>query len=340
MKKTLLLSAVLLTGLAINAQTARKAPQTAPVLQKKFQHISPDAQAYFPEKTLKPTVNNTNKVQAPPYQKIGSSINGYTLLVSQSNGLTYNKAINAVMFTHRKGPDWAIGSAGINNSGAIQCTWSSNNGTSWDSTILYANGTNLGRYPSGAIYNPTGNTTPANAKGLVMGPITGGSGWLGNYFSSGPLTTGKIDSSGTTFVGNNTVNTTGGNSIGGRIGFARIDMQEAAGTIWGTAGLYTGDVNGTTAATQGFAGTGLIKASTTDNGATFVWKSDSIKPGFLKASDGSYEGGNQHVAFSPDGQTGYALFLGIDSLAKGCSLQADKKRTQIQRSAIFFMLFT
>ncbi len=321
MKKTLLLSAALLTGVAVNAQNARKAPNTGPTLEKRQSFDEPDAEAYFPEKTLKPTVNNTGKVQAPPYKRIGSSANALGVLVSQSNPLTYNKDLNTIAFTHRKSVEWAFTTPAGANSGSIQTTFSSNGGTTWDTTITYVDATNLARYPSGAIYNPTGNTTPANAKTVVMGPVTTGT-WTGNYFSSGPLTPGAITTTNQMYVATPTFNTANGNNIGGRLGFPRIDLQEANGSIWGTGGLYAGDVNGTTAAAQMILGTILVKASSPDNGATIVWTCDSIKPNMLVGSDGANEAnGVTNVAFSPDGQTGYVVFLGVAATAAAGSSQ-------------------
>ncbi len=312
MKQNLLLSAVLLTGIAVNAQNARQVSNTGVELQKKFSAISPDAQPAFPEKNYKPTVNNPNKVQGVPYKRIASSHNAFTLLVSQSNALTYNKSINAIMFTHRKNFDWNFTTPAGANSGSIQSTWTTNNGTSWDSTITWVDATNLARYPSGAIYNPSGNTTVGNAKAVVMGPVTSSTDWTGNYFSSGPLTPNAITTSGMNYVAFNETNTTNGNSLGGRMAFARIDVQEAGGKIFGTAGLYKASD------AANYLGTAIIKATTSDNGATFVWSCDSIKPSFLVAPDGSMETWDRaNIAFSPDGQIGYLVFMGIEANATG-----------------------
>ncbi len=317
MKKTLLLSAALLTGVAVNAQTHRKAPNTGPSLVIKSTNTQADLEPYFPSTNFQPTVNNTNKVQAPPYRRIGSSANAFTLLVSESTGLTYNKDINTVMFTHRKSPEWTFTTPAGANSGSIQSTWTSNGGTTWDSTITYVDATNLARYPSGVIYNPPANISPANAHTVVMGPVTTGT-WSGNYYSHGTLTPGAINNSNQMYVAAGTVNTTNGNNIGGRgIAFSRIDLQETAGTIWGVANIYTGDPVGASGIARGYLGSSLIKASSTDGGTTMVWKSDSLKPNFFIGNDGAESTELGRAAFSPDGQTGYQLFIGVEAGATG-----------------------
>lgn len=40
------------------------------------------------------------------------------------------------------------------------------------------------RYPSGVLYNPAGNTDPNNAFKLFQAPVTSGSGWILNRFTT------------------------------------------------------------------------------------------------------------------------------------------------------------
>lgn len=39
----------------------------------------------------------------------------------------------------------------------------------------------FGRYPSGSLFNPIGNTDPNNIYSIVAGPATNGSEWVGTY---------------------------------------------------------------------------------------------------------------------------------------------------------------
>ncbi len=311
----LLMSTMLMTGTATFAQNKSNMPVEKPLPVVRTNNKT-DAIPYFPETNFKPFTNNANKVQAPPYRKISASHNGYTVLVSDYNCLTYNKALNTVMFTHRKSPDWAFTTPAGANSGSIQSTWSSNNGQSWDSTITWVDATNLARYPSGAIYNPQGNTNPANAKVVAMGSVTSSTTWLGSYFTHGPLTPGAITTSNMLFVPFNGSNTTNGNSIGGAMAETRIDLQEINGTIWGAGKIYN-DYNGSGGAAQNYRGVAIIKATTTDGGATFQWKCDSLFPSFTMNPGGYPEMGTIKLAFSPNGQIGYLVVTGVPAGATG-----------------------
>ena len=309
----LLMGTALLCGITGFAQTNHRAVVNNKQVLQKTGIVKKDAVAYFPEKHFKPSVNNNNKVQAPPYKLISSSHNGYTLLESKSNCVTYNKAINTVAFTHRKTPLWDFTGA---NSGSIETSWTSNNGASWDSTIVYFDSVNYARYPSGALWNPTGNTSPANARAVVMGPETDGSTWPGNYFAFGPLTPSAVNTTGGLYVPNHVPNTANGNSIGGAFGFAQFDVQEAGGKIWGLANIVA-NPDGATNVAFGFRGAAMINGSSS-NGTSFVWKSDSIIPAFMLDPTGANEAlSAPQLAFSQDGQTGYLVFLGIEAGATG-----------------------
>ncbi len=314
----LMMAAVLSTCMSVTAQTDK---QTSPALitTQQAKILQADAEIIFSVKNLQPKVNNPNKVQAGLYKRMATSSNAFTVAQAYTrNCLTYNKNINAVMFTHRKSVEWAFTTPAGANSGTIQSTWTTNNGTSFDSTIVFVDGTNLGRYPGAAIYSPTGNTTASGAKTVVAGRTTGGTGWTGNYFTFGPLTTSTITTTNQFYLANYATNSTGGNSLGGHFANPANCMQEANGTIWNAASLYAGDINGTTGATQLLSGIEVIKASTSDNGVSFVWKSDSIKPAFMVRADGSnIVWGDPVLAFSPDGQTGYAVINGIEAGATG-----------------------
>jgi hypothetical protein len=107
-------------------------------------------------------------------------LNGYTSPIS------YNQALGAIMYTNR---------ATI-NSGKIRLNVSTDGGATWDTSklaldLIAANGS-FGRYPSGAIINPAGNTDIKNAFGVVAGPCTDGADWVSHYFGAK-----KLDSLGT-----------------------------------------------------------------------------------------------------------------------------------------------
>lgn len=231
------------------------------------------------------------------------SRNAYGLIVTESNCLTANQQLNAVLFTHRISNEFLLPN---DNSGYIQNTFTTNFGTSWDSLIQTNDGVNLCRYPSGAIFNPSGNTDINNAFATVTGPITSGSGWIGNYFSYA-----KLDSTNITPV----------YAIDGAAGvvnqgFARIGATATDLNTVVTGGLYA-DPNGTTALAQGFRGASLNYATPAANN-TFTWSIDSIKPSFVIDATGANETyTSTQTAWNKAGTIGYVVFTGVEATATG-----------------------
>ncbi len=114
---------------------------------------------------------------------ISSSGNAYTLIMSQSTCLTANENTNTIMFTHRGNP----GTIG-DNVGDIVISYSFNGGTTFSDMVAveYAELKN-NRYPSGVLYNPSGNTDPLNQYAILTGPSHNGATtafWDNNYFAS------------------------------------------------------------------------------------------------------------------------------------------------------------
>ncbi|MCA6362449.1 MAG: T9SS type A sorting domain-containing protein [Bacteroidetes bacterium] len=297
MKKGLLIAIGVGTGLSLSAQRPANVGGVKKWDLTGINSAKIDAESvnFFAQASA--TARNGNPTVQANGTKFTSSRNAFTLLVSQSNCMTANQALGAAMFTARISADWSPPSV---NSGFIEHTWTTNNGSSWDSTYFANNGTNLYRYPSGAIFNPASNTTLSNAFAVGVGPYTDGSGWMGNYYSSQNMVNAQTNV--------NTVDN--GTSY---IGFARIDVQSTDQHVWVTAGLYT-DPNGTTALAQGFRGAAIMKGTLSSN--AFVWQTDSIKPTFHQDGTGANDCYTiTHLAFSQDGNTGYAVFFGVDASA-------------------------
>ena len=237
--------------------------------------------------------------------KVGftGSRNAYGLIVTESNCLTANQQLNAVLFTHRISNEFILPN---DNTGFIQNTFSTNFGTTWDSLIQISDPVNLCRYPSGAIFNPSGNTDINNAFATVSGPVTSGSGWIGNYFSYA-----KLDST----------NITASFSIDGAAGvtnqgFARIGATATDLKTVVTGGLYA-DANGATAAAQQFRGAALNYA-TPGAANTFTWSIDSIVPSFIQDAAGANETYTiTQTAWNKAGTIGYVIFNGVEASATG-----------------------
>ncbi|PKP01443.1 MAG: hypothetical protein CVU11_15255, partial [Bacteroidetes bacterium HGW-Bacteroidetes-6] len=186
MRKLLILGAAMLVSAGIMAQST--ATKHVVGVSNKYQQVqkhNEGSSTSMEAKTIQrpATQNNFKATQAVTKTLMGSSKNIYTALVSESTGLSANEETGLIAFTHR------IIKSSASNSGYIQTSFSSDGGMSWDSTtvIPWQNPTaNPGRYPGGVIYNPSGNTTPANAYSVITGPIldASGSGWVGGFYAS------------------------------------------------------------------------------------------------------------------------------------------------------------
>ncbi|MBI3509778.1 MAG: T9SS type A sorting domain-containing protein [Bacteroidetes bacterium] len=233
--------------------------------------------------------------------KFSSSYNAFTLLVSQSNCLTANQALNVALFTHRLSQDWSPDANTA--SGYGEYSWTTDCGTTWDSAY-YADNTVLGnqrfRYPSGGLINPPANTTLANAYMVATGPWTDGAGWGGWY---------------TTYqtIANASTATTAVNTPGPLMAFPRIDMQSCTNnTIHVTGGHYATPTGATPA---GYDGAVILTGTLAGSVVTYTY--DSIMPSFHVAPTSGATDNFEvaHLAYSPDGMTGYCVFFGVDAAA-------------------------
>lgn len=309
MKKQLLFGFAAFASLAIVAQNSSKLPSNHKV--KKMVSFKPAFSEDGISNFASPVIAGpTNKTTAAPYKRMGGSSNVLGVQFSEDRVLQYNSAINTVGFVNRIEASW-IPLVTAGNSGTMNYVYSTNNGGTWDSTIIAAHSTNLHRYPSGSMYNPSGNTNPANAYAVSSGPNHVGSAtWAGNYFASKQLT----------FPGNNT----NGNvtyAINSSLtanqrkqGFARVDFQITNDGKAHVAGDIMNDANGTTNATYGWRGAMLNTG--TFNAGSFTWTVDSLKPNFKLDGVGDVIGSSSYnMAWSEDGQIGYVVFYGVDANA-------------------------
>jgi hypothetical protein len=294
--KVVLLITTILFRINTNAQTI---PKKQDVIGLKRNHI--DNFNFYTLAKQKPKSNFDQEGANRSVTKTSftGSRNAYGLIVTESNCLTANQQLNAVMFTHRISSFFTLPN---DNSGYVQNTFSTNLGTTWDSIIQTSDPVNLCRYPSGAIFNPIGNTSINNAFATVSGPITSGSGWIGNYFSSAKLDSTNINPS---------------FSIDGspgivKQGFARIGATATDSKTIVTGGLYL-DPNGTTTATQGYRGAAINYATPAGNN-TFNWTIDSIKPNWATDATGEPETYTiTQTAWNKAGNIGYVVFNGVEA---------------------------
>lgn len=224
------------------------------------------------------------------FNTLGYSNNIYTMLVEQSNCLTINEDVGVINFTHRG----KVGDNGATASGDIMHSFSTDGGDNWTTHFMLANGaTTANRYPSGAIYNPTGNTTAANASVVYCGPSHNAGVWDQNFFGSGQFDSSNIvnqylPSSGALVRMGISATTDGKIHVVG-------PAYTATPQTFDTCFIYTGSFNSTT---NGFDWS-IFKITDTD--ANFVMNTDG--------SDASYAW-HWNSAWSEDGATGYVWTLG------------------------------
>jgi hypothetical protein len=294
MKKGLLFVIGVSASLAMSAQMQRVSGVSKPdlTLTSKSQIDTEQNTNFYAQ------ASNQRNGGAPTTQMTGvqfsSSRNALTLLVSQSNCMTANQSLGAAMFTHRISADWSP--AGV-NSGYIQQSWTPDNGNTWDSCYTDNDGSALFRYPSGAIINPAGNTTIANAWFAISGPYTSGA-WDGYYLGGGALVSGM----GYTGVAYPQASL---NS------FPRIDIASYSdSSVWVTGELLADDDVGGSA----YRGTTLNHGVW--DGTSLTWTMDSIKPNFHLDGAGATDCYTMtHLTFSANGQVGYAVFFGVQASA-------------------------
>jgi len=311
MKKTLLLSLTLITGLGMMAQNGRVGtPKLVQPKTDNFKHLNSEQ---FPKaNNALPRVTNHAKTQSPPpYPTIAYPSNAFGFIYEFQNVLTYNADVNVISLINRKNRTWT-GFPNA-NSGSMQSTFSTNNAGSWDTTIIYAD-VNPGRYPGGAIYNAPGNTNPANARAVGAGPVLISGGFAGNWYASGPLTNGAITTSDMdvyTYLGNT-------NPALDSVGFSYRSHAESGGNVW-TVGDVAVDHTATTFATQQIKGAGLMKGMYNSVAGGMDWTLMKLEPSFFQNVAGGlpYTSGSGMIAFGPSGLVGYATVNGVVAGATG-----------------------
>ncbi len=231
---------------------------------------------------------------------IGGARNIFGGLLSFQTCLTYNQELDNILFTHRGNDKGTIVPFGTGND--IITSLSVNGGTSFDSKMAMSNG--LGnRYPSGVIYNPTGNTDTTNAYSVVVGPITStASTWASMFLHSGKYDgTGQdhqevaTDPTFLELMRNGLTATSDGKFHVSAIG----TTLNSGSTAYLTCKLF--DMNGTW--------------NSTDNKVDWATKGE-ITPNLVAApsDNGLYlHGSYTQAAWSKDGSVGYLLMLGGDN---------------------------
>jgi hypothetical protein len=242
-----------------------------------------------------------------PYSiELGSSYNIYSVISGSPNSLNYDPVLNALVFCHRQN-DGEDGGSGV-----ISFDVSTDGGATWDASnkpvtpnLATPEGTviNGNRYPSGAIYNPPGNTDIANAKFVGIGsalwthPEYGDNGWGWEF-----VTTANLDGSNST----EDYYTTAQDSAS----FLPYSLtSNPDGTLWYTDIKRQSRPGATTFADQFW--NPVMTTQLTFDGDSYTRTVNELYIDYEGARDSFAF--NPRLAFSPDGQTGYAVITGIEA---------------------------
>lgn len=250
-----------------------------------------------------PTINIGLKTTAVTATRFTGSMNAHGVLISESKPLQYNYGVNAISFIHRKSSTYTVNSNG--NSGSIVGMYSTNTGTSWDSTCFWANSIDLARYPQGGIFNPLGNTNINNAYMTGCGPLTSGAGWTGNWYASKQITTPGTSTPGIDQQAHLDASPTIKKHAFSRYSFTNID-----GGLTRSIANIVNDVNGTTNAMFGLRGAAMVKGMF--SAGALVWSVDSFVPCVMNRADGSkYLNEKMIQCWDNAGVVGYVIMLGV-----------------------------
>ena len=350
MKKQLLLSGALLLSMGAFSQKQTHLFQGAKVVENKhflnslakanleFNISTTSNKAIGPvnEEVSTPNSSSSNSSSAPilnnVWYRLSGSGNVYGFLVSASKPLNYQRILGSVSFIQRKSQTYVVSPAGDGNVGSIVAYWSKNDANtnslaSWDSTLIYADATNGGRYPSGGIWNTipgNANTDLNKAIAVGSGPVTTGSGWVGSWYASKSLSLTPKNAAGADeqfFANASPFNSATSPSMT-KHDFPRYGFNVCDNAVY-VAGQKMADINGTTNLAQAYRGAAISKG--TFNSGVFVWTQDSIIPNTVLRTEGTKWLSEPYLKFTPDGVNGYCMFLGVRA---GAAVGSSNRGTQ------------
>ncbi|HZG01008.1 MAG TPA: T9SS type A sorting domain-containing protein [Chitinophagales bacterium] len=285
MKNFLLLIGLSLLGHAVSAQQTARHPNlpTAHHFLEKTQ----TSQRIPPRKPIAGKPANTRGVDAIP---LGTSGNAFTAIRSESHCVAANNDLNTVIFIHRNDET----QYGLTNA-QYRYALSTDGGNSFTTNLgpLTPSATNdidsfNARYPQVTIYNPAGNTDPANAWASYIGAWHAGS-------TTNDTWQGLV--SGVVKLNNSTATITEHYDLinNGNVIIPTSLVQGKPGEFWATDLEYTGFSNDSLFL--------LYRGEMVGNDV--MWTVDTmLNPGWLTSNDSTFFS-TMLVAFDPSGRYGY-----------------------------------
>lgn len=320
MNKHFLLGSAAMLSLGLSAQSNGKL--AAMKFATPFNAGKAVAQRYNliePAQTISPIVNaptqkNKNKTtsvnSASVWNLIGGSSNMYGVLFSSQKPLQYDPNTNCLSFIHRKSANYTA--APTSNSGAIIAEINHPFGSStWDSTCVWSDASNLARYPQGAIFG-VGTSSLGNAYIAASGPVTDGTNWKGSFFGSKQLNAFNNTASATPNAMQVFSNSSPFAPTGMKGDMARNYFTVTNDGKIHIAGEVAANVNNTTS-NAGYGLTGFIVYRGIFSAGTFTFASDTFNYRSIvrKATDSSYNFSAQpYMAWNDAGTVGYVMGIG------------------------------
>lgn len=249
---------------------------------------------------------------------LGTSYNVFSILGDRQNQVVYNPDINTVAFVHRQNNG---GPGGANASGIISLDYSTDGGATWTVNPYQTTPTGSGaswngnRYPNIGLYNPTGNTSSANAYMVEVGPglETGANsmdnGWANTFRASHKLDGTDLDET----YDFNSISTLGDPNEWGAGGL----YVNANGVVW-----YAATNSNNSGATpnpaydvaDNYSKYFLVRGDFNSTNNNFDWTVvDTIAPTWNTTDNNGnlYNmSGLMNMAWSVDGNTGYLVIMG------------------------------
>lgn len=299
----------------IKQNTDRKTDQTfGKAIGPKYDEQSNSSNTNLSAQASSPIINTT-------WYRLSGSGNIFGMLVSASKPLNYQRILGCVSFVQRKSATYVVSPPGDGNVGTIVTYWgkndaSTNNLSSWDSTCIWAHPTNQGRYPVGGLWNSmpgNQNIDPNKAYAVGMGPITNNNNWVGSWYASKSLSVTPKNAPGAIageeqFIPNVSPFNSAQSPQMTKHDFPRYGFNITDQAVW-VAGQKQNDINSTTNSVYGLRGAAIVKGSF--NSGIMVWSMDSIIPPVDVKTDGTKLVSEPYMKFTPDGQLGYVMFLGV-----------------------------
>ncbi len=309
MKRELLLTSAICAALSVFPQNAKVKPQaTGKENVKQLLEIKMDEGTPAQNNQAKPLTNvnpaaKTSLING--WSNFSTSPNIYGVLISYCKPLHYNNELNAVSFIHRK-PNSYVASplpAAAAANGLMLASISSDWGNTWDSTLIWNDDNNWGRYPGGGIYNPPGNGTLSAAYIVGHGPTTAAAGgWPGNFFASKQLNTFDNIASAAPNA-QQWMDITAPDPNVGRVDFAAYAFNTTDDGKVRALGGVTDDNAG--------ADSAVVLVTGTFNSGVFSYSGTNFNPPSTIASDGTDNWVSRPImAWNEAGTVGYVAVMG------------------------------